>query len=190
MSEIWPQPPKTKLRTCIISFLIKIWISMLFMTNPLFKLPKSAGIRRSKKKDWYTWWNSPGNCREICIRRSLPLSTAWVLNIIISAWLFGYSTTFAAVSFLQNWQIVFECICNFRLEDILQFGVCQKLQNLCKLLRIYVVIRFVCSVFLSTTARLRISSTSWWARLTARTAFALKHKKIIIAKVTLVGSIQ
>ena len=65
---------------------------------------------------------------------------------------------FKAVSFLQNWQIVFECICNFRPEDILQFGVCQKLQNPCKLLRIYVVIRFVCSVFLLTAARVRISS--------------------------------
>ena len=49
-SEIYPQPPKRKPPTCIISFLIKIWISMLFMADPLFKLPKSARIRRSKKK--------------------------------------------------------------------------------------------------------------------------------------------
>ena len=44
------------------------------------------------------------------------------------------------------------------LEDILQFGVCQKLQISCKLLRIYVAIRFVFSVFLLTAARVRISS--------------------------------
>ena len=44
------------------------------------------------------------------------------------------------------------------LEDILQFGVCQKLQIPSKLLQIYDAIRFVCSVFLLTAARVQISS--------------------------------
>ena len=47
---------------------------------------------------------------------------------------------------------ILELLTNPKLENIL------KLQNPCKLLWIYVFIRFVCSVFLLTAARVRISS--------------------------------